>query len=339
MILNRLSNDAISMFYRQMGTMLTCGIPLQEAILTLKDDNQNPAIHKMIHSISQDLEQGQNLMDTFSKYPAVFNDILINALQQEKRGEVTGKFLSTLAEEMEKKQALKIKIISAAALPMLTLAVAVVVISIILIFCIPVFLEMFEGMGSTLPAPTLGVIALSEFFIQKGVYLFIPIILMFILLKKRKALRYRILSFFPGMGNLIRKISILMFTRHLGMMLSLNVPLKNALNYSAMNNPLYTPMILDLSESVSHINQLKNAMEALSVFPGMLIQMVTVGTKTDALSHTLSQLSQHYEKDVDRTLSKLLVFGDFFLMLALGLFVGGLVISMYLPIFQLGSIA
>lgn len=338
MIFNRLSNDAISMFHRQMGSMLTCGIPLQEAFLTLKQDKQNSTIHKMIHSICKDLEEGKSLMDTLSKYPTVFNGILINVLQQEKKGEVAGKFLSVLAEEMEKKQALKLKILSAAALPLLTLGVAIIVVSILLVYCIPVFSALFEGMGTTLPTPTMGVITLSEFFIQKGIYLFIPILPVLILLKKKKAFRYRILRYIPGVGSLVKKISMLIFTRHLGMMLSLKVPLKKALYYSAMNNPLYASVILELANSVSQTDQLKNAMESLSLFPGMVMQMVTVGIKTDTLSQTLGQVSQYYEKEVDRTLNRLLVFGDFFMMLAIGLFVGGLVISMYLPIFQMGSI-
>ena len=338
MIRNRLSNNAICMFYRQVATMLTCGIPLQESLLTLTDDNENPGIHKMIHSIKQDLEQGTPLMDSLAKHPLVFNEILIDALAQEKRGEVTGKFIFTLADEMEKSQQLKIKLASSMTLPIITLTVAFVVIFVILVFCMPVFSEMFQGMGGVLPMPTRIAISLSDFVVNNSLYFIVPMILFLILLKKNKAFRYRLLSWVPGVGKVIKKLSILMFIRHLGTMLSLKVPVKNALRYSAMNNPLYSRIILEVSDSVSDINQLQNAIATRSIFPKMLMQMLRVGTKTDTLGETLDRLTDFYDKEVDRTLSRLLVFADFFLILLVGSFVGMLVISMYLPIFKMASI-
>ena len=338
MRLNTLSKDAICIFYRQIATMLTCDIPLQEALLTLTDDNENPGIKKMLTAINRDLEKGINLMDSLSNYPLVFNDILIQALKQEQRGEVTGQFLFTLADEVEKNQQLRIKLLSAITLPMITMGVAFFVMTIILVFCIPVFAEMFQGMGAALPAPTLFVMSLSDFIIENSLYITVPMILLLIFLKRNKSFRYKLFSWIPGIGNITKKISILMFTRHLGMMLSLEVPIGNALHYSAMNNPLYSRMILQLSDAVSHTDQLENALASLSIFPKMLVQMVRVGSKTNALGNTLTHLTNYYEKEVDRKLSRLLVFADFFLILLVGLCVGGLVISMYLPIFKMGTL-
>ncbi len=325
------------MFYRQLAVQLGAGIPLGEAIAGLKEGCEDRGILKMIGAVLLDMDRGRDVAASLGEHPRIFNEILLSMLAAGERGEVVAAALDVLADELEKGDKLKHKILSVVMLPALTLSVAFTVIMILLLYCIPVFSSVLEGMGSHLPAPTLLLVEVGGFITDNILIILLFVSLLPLLLRGRRKLRYGILSKLPAVGSLTRKMCMLMLTRQMSAMLGIKVPVDKALHYAAVNNPLYESQILALAAEASRVDRLPDAVENDPVFPGMFRQMIRVGVRTDTLGACLCRLSTYYEKEFDRGLARFTVIADFTLLLLVGAFVGGLVLSMYLPIFQMAA--
>ncbi len=337
MLFKRLTGSMISMLYRQLAVMLASGVSVQEAMKILGEDNENRKIARVTCSINESLGQGLSASESFAKHPAVFGQAVIDGFKSEKGGSELAQMLYTLADETDKAAEMKARIVAVMILPVATLAVAAAVLMMVSVFVIPVFAEMYASFGSALPAPTQFVINAGFFITDYIVLLVIAFFGLVILFKKKRGFRYRFLALLPVAGNLVKKMSLQQFTRYLSMMLSFDLPLKDALKYAATDNPLYAEKIKQIGAEVSGPGQLKDAMKAAAIFPNMALQMVAVGDKSGSFDYVLTQLANFYEKDVDRQLSRLVYILDILLILLVGLVVGIIVIALYLPIFRMAG--
>lgn len=339
MILNKPGSGTICLFYRQLAAMLASGVPLPEAIATLEEDNENRFVKKMVAGINQDTKQGIPIIKCLAKHPRFFSNDLILVITREDRGEALSKIFSTMADEIEKSAELKARMLKIAFLPGVSLVVAFCLMFVLFVFVLPVFSRVFESFGESLPAPTLLVFAMSEFYIENFFYLLVLVgaVFLFFVLPATKKLRYGFISRIPLLGKVLKKIAMAKFLRYLSMMLSFNTPLNDALKYSAIHNTLYKDQIKTLGKEVKDPKQLRLKMQETKIFPKMVLQMIRVGEKSGSYTDVLSQLSDYYQKEIDISLDKLIYFFDVFLLLLVGFVVGTIVISMYLPIFQMAG--
>ena len=337
----------IAIFMRQLSTMLAAGIPLVQSFEIVGNGHENAAMQKLIMSVKADVEGGSALAESLAKHPLYFDDLVINLVEAGEQAGALEALLDKIATYKEKTEALKKKIKKALTYPGAVLAVAFVVTTILLIFVIPAFEDLFKGFGADLPTFTRKVIGLSIFVREKGFYLAALIggsVFGFLYFKKRsKKMRHyldRMMLKAPIIGPILEKAAIARYSRTLATMFAAGVPLVEALESvaGATGNIVYEVGVLEMRDEVATGLRLQQAMENTDLFPNMVIQMIAVGEESGSLDEMSSKVADFYEEDVDNAVDNLSSLLEPMIMAILGVLVGGLVVAMYLPIFKMGAV-
>jgi type IV pilus assembly protein PilC len=341
----KVNRRSIAIFTRQLATMIDAGLPLVQSLEILSVQQENKVFKDIIRQIREDVEGGSTFAGALKKHPATFDDLYTNLVVAGEEGGILDNILLRLAGYIEKAEALKKKVKSAMVYPSTIIGVAVIVVIILMISVIPVFDNMFKGAGQTLPLPTLIVITISKL-VKKYVIIVIPglILVFYLLLRYHKtengrAVIDRLLLKLPVFGPLFQKISVARFSRTLGTLVSSGVPILDGLSIvsKTSGNKTIETAIMNARASIREGETIAEPLSRSGMFPPMVIQMISVGESTGALDSMLSKIADFYEEEVDVAVANLTSLLEPFLMIFLGIVIGGVVISMYLPIFQMAS--
>ncbi|MDI1237916.1 MAG: type II secretion system F family protein [Polaromonas sp.] len=337
----------IAIFTRQLATMMKAGVPLLQAFDIVGRGNANASVTKLLNDVRTDVETGTSLSAAFRKYPLYFNALYCNLVEAGEAAGILEQLLDRLAVYMEKTEAIKSKIKSALMYPTSVVVVAFVVVAVIMIFVIPAFKEVFTSFGADLPAPTLFVMAISEFFVAYWWLIFGGVggsVYFFMQAWKRnekvQRVMDRLLLKMPVFGALIEKSCIARWTRTLSTMFAAGVPLVEALDSvgGASGNSLYEDATRKIQQEVSTGTSLTAAMGNANLFPTMVLQMCAIGEESGSVDHMLGKAADFYEAEVDEMVAGLSSLMEPIIIVFLGGLIGGIVVSMYLPIFKLGQV-
>ena len=344
----KVTQKDIAVFTRQLATMMKAGVPLMQSFDIVGRGHSNPAVSRLLLTIRTDIESGSNLSQAFAKHPMHCDALYCNLVGAGEQAGILETLLDRLALYQEKIIAIKGKIKSALFYPVAVIAVATIVVIVIMIWVIPAFKQVFASFGADLPAPTLFVMAVSDFIVGNGYILFPAIAAaaygLLAFWKRSTAMQIgfdRLLLKLPVFGDLVRKGVLARWTRTLATMFAAGVPLVEALDSvaGAAGNHVYLVATKKIQAEVSTGTSLTMAMEQSKVFPSMVVQMVSIGEESGALDTMLSQVSDFYDEEVDEAVKALSSLMEPLIMAVLGVVIGGLVIAMYLPIFKMGSVA
>lgn len=342
----KVTDKDITFFTRQMATMMKSGVPLLQAFDIVGKGHANPAVAKLLMDIKSDVETGTSLSDSFKKYPLYFDALFCNLVGAGEAAGILDSLLDRLATYKEKILAIKSKIKSALFYPISIIVVAFIITAIIMLFVIPAFKDLFTNFGADLPAPTLMVIAVSDFFVSYWWAIFGGVgggLWFFFYTWKRSVKMQQVLDRMflklPVFGELIRKATIARWTRTLSTMFAAGVPLVEALDSvsGAAGNYVYYVATKKIQGEVSTGTSLTVAMQNSEVFPNMVIQMVSIGEESGSLDAMLGKVADFYEREVDDAVEALSSLMEPMIMVVLGVLIGGMVIAMYLPIFKMGQ--
>ena len=337
----------IALFSRQLATMLAAGIPLVQAFEIVGNGHENAAMQKLILSVKADVEGGSALAEALAKHPLYFDDLFVNLVEAGEQAGALESLLDKVATYKEKTEAIKKKIKKALTYPAAVLAVAFIVTTILLIFVIPSFEDLFRGFGADLPSFTRMVIDLSAFVRTQGVFLAGGIgiaigAFLYFHKRSRKFRHYldRLMLKLPIIGPILQKAAIARYARTLSTMFAAGVPLVEAMESvaGATGNIVYEEAVLSMRDEVATGQRLQVAMENTDLFPNMVIQMIAVGEESGSLDEMSSKVADFFEDDVDNAVDNLSSLLEPMIMAILGVLVGGLVVAMYLPIFKMGSV-
>jgi type IV pilus assembly protein PilC len=337
----------IALFTRQMSTMMRAGVPLVQAFDIVADGVEKPKVGELIRNIRSDVSGGSAFASALRKHPLYFDELFCNLVDAGEQSGSLETMLDRIASYKEKTESLKAKVRKAMTYPAAVLVVAVVVTGILLIKVVPQFEDVFAGFGAELPAFTQFVIGISEFVQDTWFLILIGIIGgitgLVMIYKRSKRLRDildRVVLKVPIAGNIIEKSAVARYARTLSTTFAAGVPLVDALNSvaGATGNSVYTSAVYQVRDDVSSGQQLNASMKATGVFPNMIIQMVAIGEEAGALDDMLDKSASYYEEQVDNAVDNLTSLMEPMIMSVLGVLVGGLIIAMYLPIFQLGAV-
>lgn len=343
----RITDKDITLFTRQLATMMKAGVPLLQSFDIVAKGHSNPSVSKLVHDIRTDIETGSSLNQAFRKFPLYFDNLFCNLVAAGEQAGILEDLLARLATYKEKTQAIKGKIKSALFYPISILVVAFVVTSVIMIWVVPAFKDVFKSFGADLPAPTLIVMAISDFFVANWYIIFgglFAALYLFFQAWRRSPKVQRVMDKtllrLPIFGEVIRKATIARWTRTLATMFAAGVPLVESLDSvgGASGNVVYMDATRKIQTEVSTGTSLTSAMQNSGVFPNMVTQMVAIGEESGALDQMLSKVADFYEAEVDEAVSSLSSLMEPLIMAILGVLIGGLVIAMYLPIFKLGAV-
>ncbi|MDX9788644.1 MAG: type II secretion system F family protein [Desulfobacterales bacterium] len=342
----KVTQKDIILFARQFSTMIDAGLPIIQCLDILQAQQENKSFKKILRTIKESVEGGSTLAESLQKFPKEFDDLFVNMIAAGEAGGILDIILRRLAAYMEKIAKLKSKVKGAMVYPAVTLSIAVVVLVIILVFVIPVFQGMFADFGGELPAPTQLVIMLSEFVKSNVFYIIIAVGLFifaykrFYRTKKGRELLDKTFLKLPIFGILIRKVAVAKFTRTMGTMLTSGVSILQALDIVAKTagNKSVEYAIYNVRAAISEGRTMADPLIESGVFPSMVCQMIAVGESTGALDTMLNKIADFYDDEVDQAVENLTSLIEPFMLVFLGVTIGGLVIAMYLPIFTMASV-
>ena len=342
-----ITDKDITLFTRQLATMMKAGVPLLQSFEIVAKGHSNPSVAKLINDIRGDVETGTSLSHAFRKFPLYFDALFCNLVGAGEQAGILEDLLTRLAIYKEKTQAIKGKIKSALFYPVSVLAVAFIVTAVIMIWVVPAFKDVFKSFGADLPAPTLFVMAISDAFVANWYIIFPTIfgsIYFFLQTWKRsipmQRFMDRVLLKAPVFGAVIRKATIARWTRTLATMFAAGVPLVESLDSvgGASGNSVYGDATKKIQTEVSTGVSLTVAMQNVDIFPNMVTQMVSIGEESGSLDAMLGKVADFYEEEVDEAVDSLASLMEPMIMAILGVLIGGLVVAMYLPIFKLGAV-
>ena len=343
----RIKARDIALFTRQLATMMKAGVPLLQAFDIVSRGNTNPNVTRLLIDVRNDVETGTALSGAFRKFPLQFNPLYCNLVEAGEAAGILESILDRLAVYMEKIEGIKSKIKSALMYPVAVLVVAIVVVSVIMVFVIPSFKDVFQSFGADLPAPTRLVIALSEAFVRHGwMALVLLVAASWAFMRAwRRSTRLqrgmdRLALKLPIFGSLLKKSVIARWTRTLATLFAAGVPMVEALDSvaGAAGNSVYSEATRNIQQAVSAGTSLTTAMTETRVFPPMVLQMCAIGEESGSLDHMLNKAADFYEAEVDDATAGLSSLLEPLIIVVLGGLVGGIVVSMYLPIFKLGQV-
>ncbi|MGB0496303.1 MAG: type II secretion system F family protein [Kangiellaceae bacterium] len=337
----------VAIFSRQIATMMKAGVPLVQSFDIIGRGNEKASVQELLLSVKADIESGQTMADSLRKHPKHFDDLFCDLVDAgEQSGSLEG-MLDRIATYKEKSEALKSKIKKALNYPIAVVVIAVIVTGILLVKVVPQFEEIFTSFGSELPAFTQFVVGISDFMVEYWwMFLFggIAFVLTYkTMLSKSKPMRDRqdkILLKAPVIGEILHKAAIARFTRTLSTTFAAGVPLVEALDSAAgaSGNALYRDAIYNIRNDVTTGMQMNMAMQSTGIFPNMVVQMIAIGEESGSIDGMLSKVADIYEQQVDDMVDGLSALLEPIIMAVLGVLVGGLIIAMYLPIFQMGQV-
>lgn len=337
----------IAIFTRQMATMMKAGVPLLQSFDIIIEGLDNPNMRKLVDTLKNDVASGNSFAISLRRHPLYFDDLYCNLVESGEQSGALETLLDRVATYKEKTEALKSKIKKAMNYPLAVIAVAVIVTGILLIKVVPQFQEVFANFGAELPAFTLFVIGISEYIQHSGWIIVLVFIAVVFILRRlyRTSKKFRdgldrALLKAPVFGNIIYNSSVARFGRTLATTFAAGVPLVEALDSvaGATGNVVFKEAVMKIKADVSGGMQLNFAMRSTGVFPSMVLQMTSIGEESGALDEMLDKVATHYEAEVDNAVDGLTALMEPLIMSVLGVLVGGLIIAMYLPIFQLGAV-
>ena len=343
----KVTNKDIVIFSRQFATMIDAGLPLVQCLDILSSQAENKTFQKILHDVKSAVEEGSTFADALAKHPKVFDDLYVNLIAAGEVGGILDTILNRLSTFLEKAEKLKAKVKGAMTYPVVVIIIACLVVTGLLVWVVPIFEEMFSSFGKALPIPTQIVVNMSDFLKNHWYIIIGVIVLIFFGIKyaNKTPKGRRIIDTFllkiPVFGDLIRKTAVARFTRTLGTMLSSGVPILEGLDIVSRTsgNVVIESSILQARKSLSEGKNLADPLMETKVFPSMVTQMIAVGEQTGALDAMLNKIADFYEDEVDAAVDSLTSLIEPMLMVFLGVVVGGLVIALYLPIFQLAGAA
>lgn len=342
----KVTDKDITLFTRQLATMLKSGVPLLQAFDIVGKGHDNPAVARLLFDIKTDVETGSSLEQAFRKFPLYFDDLYCNLLGAGEAAGILDTLLDRLATYKEKILAIKSKIKSALFYPISIIVVAFVITAVIMIFVIPAFKDLFSSFGADLPGPTLVIMEISDFFVTWWWAIFSIIggaLYGFAYAWKRNKTMQRrmdqLMLKIPVFGPLVRKASIARWSRTLATMFAAGVPLVEAFDSvaGASGNAVYFDATKDIQREVTSGSSLTVAMQNTEAFPSMVLQMVAIGEESGALDSMLSKVADFFEAEVDDAVEALSSLMEPIIMVVLGTLIGGMVVAMYLPIFKMGQ--
>jgi len=333
----------VAIFVRQFSVMIDAGLPLVQCLEILGSQQDNPNFQKVLLQVRQDVEGGASLADAMKKHPKVFDDLFTNMIAAGEAGGILDTILKRLATYIEKSVKLKSQVKSALIYPIAVISIAALVVGVILWKVIPTFAAMFAGLGAQLPLPTRIVIMLSNWTVRLALPVIVLLIAGIYAIKRyyetysgRRVIDGLLLKA-PVLGLILRKIAVARFCRTLATLISSGVPILDGLEITAKTsgNAIVEDAIMETRKSVEGGQSLAAPLKQTDVFPPMVVQMISVGEQTGALDNMLGKIADFYEDEVDTAVANLMTLMEPILILFLGVVVGGIVISMYLPIFDL----
>ncbi|MDR3412983.1 MAG: type II secretion system F family protein [Formivibrio sp.] len=341
-----ISEQDITMFTRQLATMMKSGVPLLTSFDIVAKGHSNPSVTKLLMDIKADIETGSSLTQAFRKHPRQFDNLYCNLVQAGEQAGILDTLLARLATYKEKILTVKKKIKSAMFYPTAIIVTAFIITAVIMIFVIPAFKELFSSFGADLPAPTLLVMAISDFFVSYWYLIFGGIFggiyALLTAWRRSEAVQIfmdRLLLKLPVIGEIIRKATLARWTRTLATMFAAGVPLVDSLDSvgGASGNYVYKVATKHIQSDVSTGTSLTIAMQNSAVFPNMVLQMVSIGEESGSLDSMLGKVADYYEEEVDNAVEAMSSLMEPIIMVILGVLIGGLVIAMYMPIFKMGA--
>jgi type IV pilus assembly protein PilC len=341
----KIKEKDIIVFCRQFSTMIDAGLPIIQCLDILQSQQENPTLKKMLKSVKDSVEGGTTLADSLKRYPKYFDSLFVNMIAAGEAGGILDVILKRLSGYLEKAAKLKSKVKGAMVYPAITIFVAVAVVAVIMVFVIPVFEKMFRDANMALPTPTMITIAISTFLKSKIHWIIIASILFSIAFSKyykteKGRLTVDALALkMPVAGMLIRKVSVAKFTRTMSTMLSSGVAILEALDIVARTagNKVVENAVYNVRSGISEGRTMADPLQASGVFPAMVCQMIAVGESTGALDAMLEKIADFYDEEVDQAVENLTAMIEPMMIVFLGVVVGGLIVSMYLPIFQMAA--
>jgi type IV pilus assembly protein PilC len=341
----KVTTKDIILFCRQFSTMIDAGLPIIQCLEILHAQEENSTFKKTLKKIRKDVEGGQTFAQALEKYPDQFDNLFVNMIAAGEAGGILDTILRRLSAYMEKNAKLIGQIKGAMTYPIVTIGIAIVVTGIILVFVIPVFEEMFEGLGGALPLPTQIVVAISRFFKGNILYILGALIVFAYSFKralkteKGRALWDDTILKLPVFGMLLRKANVAKFTRTMGTMLSSGVAILDALQIVAKTagNVTIEKAVYAVRSGIAEGRTMSEPLAESGVFPSMVCQMISVGESTGALDDMLGKIADFYDEEVDQAVDNMTALIEPFMLVFLGVVIGGLVIAMYLPIFKMAG--
>ncbi|MGA8146288.1 MAG: type II secretion system F family protein [Gallionellaceae bacterium] len=343
----KIKDKDITLFTRQLATMLKSGVPLLLSFDIVSKGHSNPSVSRLLNDIKLDVETGSSLEQSFRKFPLYFDELYCNLIGAGEAAGILDGVLDRLATYKEKILAIKSKIKGALFYPTSVIAVAFIITAVIMVFVIPAFKSLFSSFGADLPGPTLFLMSISDYFVAYwwlifggiggGIYAF------FYFWKRNKKMQQvidRLVLRIPVFGELIRKATIARWSRTLSTMFAAGVPLVEALDSvaGAAGNIVYSDATKQIQREISQGGSLTVSMQNTGVFPSMVVQMVSIGEESGSLDNMLSKVADFFEGEVDDAVEALSSLMEPMIMVVLGVLIGGMVIAMYLPIFKMGSV-
>jgi type IV pilus assembly protein PilC len=341
----RVKQTDVILFCRQFSTMIDAGLPIIQCLDILYTQQENATFKKVLKEIKENVESGSTLAESLKKFPKYFDDLFVNMVHAGETGGILDTILRRLSTYMEKAAKLKAKVKGAMTYPIVTIIIAILVLIVILVFVIPVFQEMFADFGKQLPAPTRVVIAMSDLVKTKIWYLLGALILAVLAFRKvyrtdkgREFVDRTILRF-PVFGDLLRKVAVAKFTRTMGTMLGSGVAILEALDIvgKTAGNRVIEQALTNVRTGIAEGRTMADPLIESGVFPSMVCQMISVGEATGALDAMLTKIADFYDEEVDQAVENLTSLIEPFMLVFLGVTIGGLVVAMYLPIFQMAG--
>src|SRR6266478_3628150 len=343
---DKVTTKDLSLATRQLSTMIDAGLPIVQCLDILAEQSESKLLRTTIGIIKKDVEGGCTLADALRKHPKIFDDLYVNMVEAGEAGGILNTILNRIALFIEKANRLKKKVKGAMIYPCAIVGVAVIVVAIMMIFVIPVFAELYGSMGKALPAPTQITINISNWVRANCIYMVFALVGIIV------AIRFyyrtdngqmnidRLLLRLPVVGDLLRKVAVARFSQNMAILLSSGVPILDGLAITARTagNRVIEKAIMDSRVSISQGRTVADPLRESKIFPPMVCQMVAVGENTGGLDTMLRKVAELYEDEVDDAVANLTALMEPMIMVVLGVILGGLVISMYLPIFQLGSV-
>ena len=341
----KVKEKEIVIFARQFATMINAGMPIVQCLEMLGSQEQNKVFKKMILTIKEDIEGGSTLSEAMKKYPDTFDDLFVNLVAAGEAGGILDKILARVSAYLEKASKLKSKVKGAMTYPASVLGISVAVVSLLLLKVIPVFQGMFEGLGRALPAPTQFLIDASHFmrsyffFMVAGVVIAVFLFRRYYKTENGRLMIDRLILKAPVFGPLLKKVAVAKFSRTLSTMMSSGVPIIEGLEIvsKTAGNKIIENAIIETRKSISEGKTISEPLMESGIFPSMVVQMIAVGENTGALDSMLSKIADFYDDEVDAAVDAMTALLEPFMMVFLGTVVGGMIIAMYLPIFQMAS--
>ncbi|MBI2902028.1 MAG: type II secretion system F family protein [Candidatus Methylomirabilis oxyfera] len=342
----KVKDKELTVFTRQIATMINAGLPLVQSLEVLASQQSNKQLKKVLTKIREDVEEGATFADSLKRYPAIFSPLFASMIEAGEAGGFLDTVLNRLAGYIEKSMTLRRKVKGALIYPAVIITVAVTVVIFLLIFVIPTFKALFEGFGAALPLPTRIVLETSRLVrahLLAGLGMLVGAAVglrLYYRTEKGKGTIDFLLLRLPVLGELIRKVSVAKFTRTLGTLVSSGVPILQGLNITARvaGNKIVEEAILKTRSSIAEGKTIADPLRASGVFPPMVVQMISVGERTGALDAMLSKIADFYDAEVDQAVANLTTLLEPFMIVFLGVVVGGVIIAMYLPIFKLVTV-